>query len=64
MKPNILFLTCTDSEEAEKISVTLLKKRLVVCIKKIPISSSYLYKGKIESADEVLLIMDSIEENF
>lgn len=64
MKPCLLFLSCKDIEEAEKISHCLLQKKLVVCAKKMPISSSYLWKGKIESAQEVLLIMDSIEENF
>lgn len=64
MKPNILFLTCANEKEANKIFQVLLEKHLVVCIKKIPTSSSYLYKGKIESATEILLIMDTIEENF
>lgn len=64
MKFNLLFLTCANSEEANKISKVLLEQKLVVCIKKTPVSSSFLWKGKIENSDEVLLIMDSIEENF
>ena len=64
MKPCLLFLSCKDIEEAGKISHCLLEKKLIVCAKKIPISSSYLWKSKIESAKEVLLIMDSTEENF
>ncbi|OGK23147.1 hypothetical protein A3A46_01180 [Candidatus Roizmanbacteria bacterium RIFCSPLOWO2_01_FULL_37_13] len=59
-----LFLTCADEEEAEKISAVLLKKKLVVCIKKVKVKSSFLFKKKIDKADEVLLIMDSIEEKF
>src|SRR3989344_9549805 len=59
-----LFLTCADEEEAEKISAVLLKKKLVVCIKKTKVKSSFLFKKKIDKADEVLLIMDSLEEKF
>lgn len=64
VKPCLLFLTCKDKNEADKISLLLLNKKLVVCVKKVPINSSYLWKNRIESAKEVLLIMDSIEENF
>lgn len=64
MKPCLLFLSCKNIEEADKISLKLLAKKLIVCAKKISINSSYLWKNKIESAQEVLLIMDSIEENF
>lgn len=64
MKPSLLFLSCKNIEEADKISFRLLSEKLIVCAKKITINSSYLWKSKIESAQEVLLIMDSIEENF
>lgn len=64
MKPCLLFLSCKNIKEADKISGQLLKKKLIVCAKKISINSSYLWNKKIESAQEVLLIMDSVEENF
>ncbi len=64
MKPCLLFLSCKNIVEANKISGQLLKEKLIVCAKKISINSSYLWKNKIESSKEVLLIMDSIEENF
>ena len=64
MKPCLLFLSCKSIDEADKISYKLLSEKLIICAKKIPINSSYLWKNKIESAQEVLLIMDSIEENF
>lgn len=64
MKLCILLLTCANSEEADKISHSLLTKHLIVCAKKLPISSSFLWKGKIDSASEILLIMDSLEEHF
>ncbi len=64
MKLCLLFLTCANEVEAEKIATTLLEKKLVICTKRFPVSSSFLWEGKIDSASEVLLIMDSIEENF
>ena len=64
MKPCLLFLSCKNIKEADKISGKLLREKLIVCAKKISIDSSYLWKNKIESAQEILLIMDSIEENY
>lgn len=64
MQMNLLLLTCRDDEEADKISQVLLKKKLIVCAKRSPVSSSFLWKGQIESSDETLLIMDSISKNF
>lgn len=64
MKSCLLFLTCANSEEAQKIESALLEKRLVVCVKKTAVNSSFLFKGKIDHADEVMLVMDSVEEKF
>lgn len=64
MKIILLFLTCANEKEADAIAQTLLEKRLIVCAKKLPISSSFLWKGSISAGDEVLLIMDTVDENF
>lgn len=64
MKIILIFLTCANEKEADIISGILLKKRLVVCIKKTPVSSSFLWKRKSDKSKETLLIMDSIEDNF
>lgn len=64
MKLCLLFLTCANVAEADAISKSLLEKRLVACIKASPVSSSFLWEGKIQKSNEILLIMDSIEENF
>lgn len=64
MKTAIFYLTCANEWEAEEISDVLLSKKLVVCIKKTKVKSNFLFKGKVDEADEVLLIMDSIEEKF
>ena len=64
MKMCVLYLTCANEKEADTISLKLLEKRLVICVKKFPVSSSFLWKGKINSSKEVMLIMDSVEEKF
>lgn len=42
----------------------MLEKQLAVCVKTLPTSSTYRWKGKIEKSNEILLIIDSVEENF
>lgn len=64
MKKILIFLTCANEKEGDVISKALLEKRLVVCIKKSPVASSFLWKGKTNSSKEILLIMDSIDEKF
>lgn len=64
MKMVILFLTCVNNSEAEKISQSLLEKHLIVCAKKTPVSSAFFWKGKTEKADEILLVMESEEGKF
>lgn len=64
MTPNLLYLTCADQAEADKIAQSLLEKRLVVCVKKMPVKSDFLWQGKIDHGSEILLIMDSSEELF
>ena len=59
-----LWLTCADKKEADKISEVLLKKRLVTCVRQMPVSSAYWWKGKIEKSEEVLLMMESRENLF
>ena len=60
----MLFLTCANDKEVEKIAKILLEKKLIVCAKRFSVFSSFLWKGKANYANEVLLVMDSIEENF
>ena len=60
----ILYLTCANDQEAQKISNILLENKLIACARRSSISSSYWWDGKIQSDDEVLLMMESVEEKF
>jgi uncharacterized protein involved in tolerance to divalent cations len=42
----------------------LLELKLIACAEFIPIKSKYWWHDKLESAEEVKLIMESIAENF
>jgi len=64
MKFSIFYLTCANEDEAEEISQVLLQKRLVACAKKFPVVSQFVWKGNIEEDEEVLVLFESIEENF
>lgn len=62
--PTELFLTCKDRAEAEKITQVLLEKHLVACAKFLPVDSRYWWEGKIIDDKEVLLLMESVADNF
>ncbi|OGL30463.1 hypothetical protein A3F37_01150 [Candidatus Saccharibacteria bacterium RIFCSPHIGHO2_12_FULL_41_12] len=59
-----LWLTCTDQKEADKIAKALLEKRLIACAKQVAITSDFIWEGKIERNNEILLIMESREDLF
>lgn len=55
----LLWLTCKDKAEADKIAKALLDKHLIACAKQVPVTSSFQWKGKIDNTNEILLQMDS-----
>ncbi|MBI2285614.1 divalent-cation tolerance protein CutA [Candidatus Saccharibacteria bacterium] len=59
-----LWLTVGSKEEADKIANTLLFKHLVACVRQIPVSSDFWWKGKIDHSNEILLQMESREDLF
>lgn len=54
-----MVLTAAGSrEEAERLARTLVEERLAACVSLIPaVESVYWWKGEVESATEVLLLM-------
>ena len=58
----VIFVTATGSEEAEKIAAALLEKRQAACVNILSaVLSRFWWKGKIDSADETLLIIKTRE---
>lgn len=56
----IVLATTANKAEAEKISQALLKERLIACANIInPVTSFFFWSGKIEKAEECLMVMKS-----
>jgi periplasmic divalent cation tolerance protein len=64
MQPIQLRLTCANQEEATLIATTLLNKRFVACAKFQPVQSNFIWQGKIDTKDEILLVMKSLDKFF
>ena len=60
----LVYITCKDSKEAEKISQRLLRKRIIACANIFPINSIYWWKGKITKSDEYVMIAKTSNKNF
>src|SRR5271154_937318 len=62
----IVLVTCGSRKEARKIARALVGQRLAACVSEIgvPMASTYRWKGKIESAKEVLLLIKTSKRRF
>jgi periplasmic divalent cation tolerance protein len=56
----MVYVTVASKPEGEKIAQTLLKERLIACANIVgPVSSHFHWSGKIDCAEEFLMIMKS-----
>jgi len=54
----VLFITTANAEEAQRIASVLLNERKAACVNIVPrISSLFWWQGKLDSAEESLLII-------
>jgi periplasmic divalent cation tolerance protein len=61
----IVIVTTASKPEAEKISQTLLEAKLIACANILgPVASHFNWGGKIESAEEFLLLLKSRQDLF
>lgn len=61
----LVMVTCASGAQARKISGRLLAKRLVACANILPkIESRFWWKGKLDSASEILVMMKTVRSNF
>ncbi|OGR80728.1 MAG: hypothetical protein A2X32_09295 [Elusimicrobia bacterium GWC2_64_44] len=55
---DICFVTAGNKASAEKLAAGLLRGRLAACVSAVPgVKSSYWWKGRLEKASEVLLLV-------
>jgi periplasmic divalent cation tolerance protein len=58
--PVVILITASIDEEAERIANRLLTQRKAACVNIIPkVRSLFWWKGELDSADEVVLIVKS-----
>jgi periplasmic divalent cation tolerance protein len=61
----IVLVTTANKVEAEKIAQTLLKERLIACANILnPVTSLFFWSGKIDKAEECLMVMKSRRDLF
>ncbi len=54
---SVVLITTPTREEAETLTNQLLKQRLAACVNLLPVSSQYWWKGKMEKAEETLMLV-------
>ena len=61
----MVFCTCETQEQAGTIARSLVEGRLAACVNILPpLQSIYRWKGAIERADEILLLIKTTEAAF
>jgi len=55
----VVLVTCANTREAKRIALATVEARLAACVNVLaaPVHSVYRWKGKVEQAREVLLLM-------
>ena len=61
----VVFCTVGKAQEAEALALALVEERLVACVNVVPsVTSIYCWQGKVERAEERLLVMKPRAERF
>jgi uncharacterized protein involved in tolerance to divalent cations len=61
----VVYVTVGSAEEGERIATALVEERLAACVNRVSgVSSTYRWEGKIEVAEEELLIIKSSRDLF
>ena len=58
----IVTTTCDDKQNVEKITKALFDNEIASCIQTHNINSTYVWKGNIENADEIILYIKTRKE--
>jgi periplasmic divalent cation tolerance protein len=61
----LVFSTCANREEAERIALTLVNEHLAACVNIMPpVQSVYRWQGAVERAEEWLLLIKTTKARF
>ena len=59
-----LYIPCIDKQQAKDIAAYLLKKKLIACANIIPSTSMYIWKGKLETNDEYIILAKTVDRKY
>ncbi len=63
--PRIVLVTASGADEARALAGAILEKKLAACVNLLPgVESHYWWRGKLDTAQEVLLLIKSSAEQF
>lgn len=58
----LVLITASSPEEADKITQVLIQEKLAACVSQVPgLKSVYWWKGRVEEAREVLLLVKTLK---
>ena len=60
----LIYITCKNKKEAQKIGKALVKEKLAACVGYFPIESIYRWKGKMVNDKEFALLIKTTKKNF
>ncbi len=60
----LIYTTCKDKKEAEKISLHLIGRKLAACTNYFPINSMYKWKGKLVKDKEFAVVIKTQPKHF
>jgi periplasmic divalent cation tolerance protein len=62
----VVLVTCGTRREAARLARAVVRERLAACVNVVrsPVHSTYRWKGKVETANEVLLLMKTSRRRF
>ena len=62
-EPLVLVLTTeADEDKADALAQALVEQRLAACVSRLPVRSTYRWRGELESAQEVQLLIKTTPE--
>ncbi len=59
-----VYIPCRDEEEARRISLHLLEKRLIACSNIWPVNSLYIWKGQPADEKEFVILAKTADEKY